>query len=350
MLSQINLSKSEYGRMMQLISDLSVNFKNGTDELQHLLSQYFGYHSSIFWKIDQKGNLSNPTNHNLSDYLVEDYVNYFYNDDYLHPQKHLDFYRENIVLRMEDVISLEEYKSSDYYKEFMKKYGQYHKMTMTFYSHNKFVGVLGICRPLSEKGFTEVDFQRARILSPIVSNLLYLEREYEELRQEKELLEAFASESDTGLILLDKKYEIIYMNQAVWDIYRETNVYKSMEDFVGKIVSNVSNNFLSSPMLRLQGYKIKIIGHQELFLSRESRYAIIIERDKVVTIKENDLCNELTMREKEVCFYLKKGCTYKEISKKLFISVHTVNKHAKNIYKKLGVNSRSLLQAKLLYE
>ena len=73
---------------------------------------------------------------------------------------------------------------------------------------------------------------------------------------------------------------------------------------------------------------------------------IIEEEDKPNMVRED---NQLTKREQEICFYLKKGWTYREISEKLFISVHTVNKHIKNIYQKMGVNSRAALQAKLLY-
>ncbi|KKB33027.1 helix-turn-helix transcriptional regulator [Bacillus thermotolerans] len=48
-----------------------------------------------------------------------------------------------------------------------------------------------------------------------------------------------------------------------------------------------------------------------------------------------------------MCVFLKKGYTYKEIPEELFISIHTVNKHVKNIYRKTGVNNRASLQAQL---
>nr|WP_309099446.1 helix-turn-helix transcriptional regulator [Fredinandcohnia onubensis] len=347
MLTDGNLPKSEYERIIKFSSALSTDFKNGTDGLQHLLSEYFGYRSSIFWKIDQEGNLSNPINHYLSDYLVEDYVSYFYNHDFLHPKKHMDKYRKNMALRLEDVISLNDYDYSVYYKDFMKKYGQYHKMTAAFYSQNKFVGILGLAKPMTEKGFTKVDLQRFRMLVPIISNLLYMETEYAELRQENKILEAFAFKSDTGFILLDENYKVIYMNRAVWDIYRETGVYKNVEGLVEDLTSAMINRLSSSSMLKLLGYKINIIGHQELFLSKVSRFAILIERNNGQSEQRNELLGHLTTREKEVCFYLRKGCTYKEIAEKLSISVNTVNKHIKNIYRKLGVDNRSSLLAQL---
>lgn len=50
---------------------------------------------------------------------------------------------------------------------------------------------------------------------------------------------------------------------------------------------------------------------------------------------------ELTNRERDVLVALVKGLTNKEISEKLFISIHTVITHRKNIIKKTGIKSVS---------
>ena len=47
-----------------------------------------------------------------------------------------------------------------------------------------------------------------------------------------------------------------------------------------------------------------------------------------------------TEREREVLFLLLKGLNNKQISKKLFISIHTTKAHVASIYKKLGVSNR----------
>jgi DNA-binding NarL/FixJ family response regulator len=49
----------------------------------------------------------------------------------------------------------------------------------------------------------------------------------------------------------------------------------------------------------------------------------------------------LTIRELEILVCLTEGDKDREISKKLHISEHTVRSHIKNLYKKLGVTSRS---------
>lgn len=59
----------------------------------------------------------------------------------------------------------------------------------------------------------------------------------------------------------------------------------------------------------------------------------------------HNLLEKLTEREKEILELLKQGCSNKEIAQRLYLSVHTVEVHLRNIYSKLGVRSR--LQAAL---
>lgn len=55
----------------------------------------------------------------------------------------------------------------------------------------------------------------------------------------------------------------------------------------------------------------------------------------------------LSPKENEICNFLKLGLSSQEISEQLFISQHTVKNHLKSVYKKLNVNSRARLLAKL---
>jgi len=59
---------------------------------------------------------------------------------------------------------------------------------------------------------------------------------------------------------------------------------------------------------------------------------------------------DLTEREKEILGCLVKGLSHKLIAGELFISVHTVNTHIRNIYEKLHVRSVSAAVAKAIKE
>ena len=61
---------------------------------------------------------------------------------------------------------------------------------------------------------------------------------------------------------------------------------------------------------------------------------------KLTNAEELLICKGFTKREIEIHQLLIQGFSNKELSDKLFISLHTVKKHLKNIYKKLGVKNR----------
>lgn len=66
----------------------------------------------------------------------------------------------------------------------------------------------------------------------------------------------------------------------------------------------------------------------------------LLERDSAA-VADRPQDDELTVREKEVLALVAMGHSSKEIADKLFISVHTVISHRKNITEKLGIKSIS---------
>lgn len=58
----------------------------------------------------------------------------------------------------------------------------------------------------------------------------------------------------------------------------------------------------------------------------------------------------LTLREKEIVNLVEKGLSYKQMSEQLFVTTYTINYHLKNIYKKLGIHSKSELLSKIMDE
>lgn len=65
-------------------------------------------------------------------------------------------------------------------------------------------------------------------------------------------------------------------------------------------------------------------------------------------LKEPELTEGLTEREKEISLLIGQGMSNAEIAEQLYISKSTVNYHIQNIYNKLGVNRRSMM-IKLLF-
>lgn len=61
-----------------------------------------------------------------------------------------------------------------------------------------------------------------------------------------------------------------------------------------------------------------------------------------------ELRSQLTKREFELVKLLAEGLTYNEAAERLFVTNFTINQHLKNIYIKLGINSKAELISKLI--
>jgi PAS domain S-box-containing protein len=70
------------------------------------------------------------------------------------------------------------------------------------------------------------------------------------------------------------------------------------------------------------------------------------QEEKIKT-RHRLLTEKLTRRELEVLEAIREGLSYNEIGTKLFISSQTVNQHIKSIYRKMEVDTRAKLVAKI---
>ncbi len=68
------------------------------------------------------------------------------------------------------------------------------------------------------------------------------------------------------------------------------------------------------------------------------------------TKREISFRDKLTFREREIVALVEKGFSYKKMSESLFVTTYTVNYHLKNIYKKLGIHSKTELLSKIMEE
>lgn len=100
------------------------------------------------------------------------------------------------------------------------------------------------------------------------------------------------------------------------------------------------------------GYLVKTTPHEELLLSIKDAYEggspmnshiakKMVELLRAFDDQKKTNSQLLSERENEVLTALAEGQAYKQIGEKLFISVHTVRYHIRNIYEKLNVNSQT---------
>lgn len=110
------------------------------------------------------------------------------------------------------------------------------------------------------------------------------------------------------------------------------------------------------------GYLLKDTSQEELLLALETilQGQQYLGKEVAVKIKtypkkiaeefEDDFMKhaQLTNREKEIMWAIVDGADSQSIAQRLFISLHTVQSHRKNLFKKLSVHSAAELIKKVL--
>ncbi len=113
----------------------------------------------------------------------------------------------------------------------------------------------------------------------------------------------------------------------------------SDEDSVENAFNNGVNGYLVKQSASSELIKaINAVANWELFISKDlSNLDIKILKDKTLRFYHIDL--NLSRREKQILKMIARSNTSKEIGKELFISWKTVEKHRRNIMKKLNIHN-----------
>ena len=125
--------------------------------------------------------------------------------------------------------------------------------------------------------------------------------------------------------------DILVVNPTFGDYF---DVVRFREETTGKGIRVVAlvSSFIDANLLSKYDDSISIFDDLETLSNKITR--LNIEPDT-----EEDGQETLSQREKEIVVCVVKGMTNKEIAEKLFLSIHTVITHRRNISKKLQIHS-----------
>ncbi len=148
------------------------------------------------------------------------------------------------------------------------------------------------------------------------------------------MLDVFSSYEDFLNEGDKKEYDLVLINTAEFN-----------EDILGNQLLEHFNQAIIIGILSGVGHRFIINQLNDVIYINDSEKQILeIINKNIKKNKEQKLTNRLlTEREIDVLKLLVKGNTSKEIAEKLFISVHTVITHRKNITIKLGIKTTAAL-------
>ncbi len=178
-----------------------------------------------------------------------------------------------------------------------------------------------------------------------VNGLIYLLQKLEDIK----ILDI--SKEPTTIVeeIISKEPNIIFLANEMlgkdgFEIIKEVRAENCYPLFV--LTSPQSQYAIRAIKFAVFDYLLKPIDFNEL-KSCINRFKAYNYNCETLNIEGRRICNSLSNREREVLSYIIKGCTSQEISKKLFISVSTINFHRQNILLKTGVKNFSELSYKI---
>jgi len=134
------------------------------------------------------------------------------------------------------------------------------------------------------------------------------------------------------------------------EVVRQLKVQGSLTQFIMSTVYEDDESIFESLKAGASGYLLKKTAPTKILDSITEVYqggspmSGQIARKVIASFQQKDSIDEsllLTNREKEILKSLSKGSRYKEIAGEFNIGIETVRSHARNIYEKLQVQSRT---------
>lgn len=126
--------------------------------------------------------------------------------------------------------------------------------------------------------------------------------------------------------------DILIVNPAFGDYFDVARFREEMHGKGLRLVALVST-YIDASLLSKYDDSISIFDDLESLATKISRLQDIQPQE------EDDSQESLSQREKEIVICVVKGMTNKEIAENLFLSIHTVITHRRNISKKLQIHS-----------
>lgn len=275
------------------------------------------------------------------------------------------------IFRLEDVVDRHSFLTSEYYNDFYKPQKIYHKLFIKLQAKGRLYGELCMHRSSKHRNFSEDEIRVLKMVTPCFAHAL----EHNELRRKikfkDSLLNIIDDNLTTGIIILDDSLKLVYINKRAREFCRNLFGYLSIQNIDSslppvlledchKIKSDLKNqnNIVMLPEKRVfqnnqaERYHVTSRLIEEDF-SKENQNLFMISIEKFSDAREingDELKKDyhLTDREAEIALQIFKGLKNAEIARKLFVAEITVKWHIRNLFEKVGVNTRTALINKIL--
>ena len=351
-------------------------------EILNNLSDCFKFDCSHIFL--QKENTSRPTYYlkNMDKKYIQQYMDYYYLKDPLkfctgpasNPRLSLGPLHERGIVMWQNFLSYKSFISSEYYNDFLKPQNIFFEVMGYLRFEDNILGIIGMYRSRKSKAFCNNDLQRLKFLCSFITLGLNNIKIRNQFDIQTSIMETLGHLSSGAVIIMNDKFNPIYLNHIAKEICNETGYNQSHGKGYSKSIPHVflkdcyllrerankqQGREYIQPIRKVIRFKSNdFIVHSQFF---EKAFQSAFE--KVFLIRINPVNNtleldrkkikglfDLTRRESEIVSYIAKGEKNSEIARKLHISELTVKTHIQNIFEKMNANSRSAVVFKIMSE
>ncbi len=378
------LSNRDYENILDFSCKLSKSCLHFYQDILKLISEHFNYSRLAFFPENMNISSSNDINRvyltnfysiNLENKFIKEFKEYYYKVSIFQPLNLPEKLLNSTIITITDIMPYNSFARTENF-QFLNKYNLHYRLNIIQYSDNVRLGTLCIFKSKEEGDFTKREYKILKILNNILSSHYKSFLNLSNLLLEQKLLKKCYDSYPDGIIIWDSKQCVLEVNNKaqeycyeiaesvntsgnfIYDNLIEINqtissVQKTISFLSYNIIQNTNNQNLSI-FSNNHTYTIKTsaIITPTLIGNMETSYFTCITKslnNETFSLHKTKYFYNLTDRELEIINLINKGCSNKEISASLYLSSNTVKTHIKNIFEKLGVNNRTSLLNKIIF-
>ncbi len=273
------------------------------------------------------------------------------------------------IITTEETILDSDYMRTEFYCDFLRPQSIYHMMVVGLPGDSRPVGLIGLHRSPRARAFTAKEVSKINAVVPYISAAVRKIKLAEMAAERQEIIGALSGVlNHSGIVILDKNLLPIFLDENACALFE-------VPPHRGHGLKCASNGFLPPEIVaccevsRQQAnacHDVEAEHHTEFMADLGAKqiggtvcsyrtkagalnFLICLKAQKADLIRTDNLQKfNLTRREIDIAHLISIGMSNREIARKLFISVRTVQNHLRSIYHKAEVHNRTSLVSRLM--
>jgi DNA-binding CsgD family transcriptional regulator/PAS domain-containing protein len=283
------------------------------------------------------------------------------------------------VIRLSDVVETPRLMKSEFFRSFMRPYGDQYQACLVLWESSVFQGLVGLHRTAEQRDFADTEIHLLHQLYPHFHNAARRVLSSHREKARRISLEILLSRLPIATIVLDWELHVTYRNRAaedlgvLWNLGPQAarslkpNRHFEVPDEIAQICRNLKNTWSRTRDNPLPADRHLVVENRRISGLRASinvlqmdsaplslpMFLITLEHREISVGRYGNgsaqlaLWAHLTRSEQQVAFLVGRGYRNSEIAQRLNKSAMTVKKQLQSVYHKLEVTGRGRLMALL---